>query len=102
MGMVWLTQIDHCWLDSAKRKLLFIIQLSGFRLNWEKTLHIRVLITKGPPKKPRDLRQGFKESRGRVKDNYSTADGPECQKSVAIISGVHKIDLHFPPWTLES
>ena len=58
---------------------------------------VRVLITKGPPKKSRDLRQGFKGSRIRVEDNYSTADGPECQKSVAIIRSVDKVDQHLSP-----
>ena len=58
---------------------MLLTQLSGFGLNWEKTLHIRVLITKDPPNKPRDLRQGFPVditgsstigSRIQVEDNY--------------------------------
>ena len=49
--------------------------------------------------------QTFKGSRIRVKDNYLTTDGPECQKPVAIIRSVDKVDLHLSPldpWILES
>ena len=32
-----------------------------------------------------------------VEGNYSTANGPECQKSVAIIRSVDKVYLHLSP-----